>query len=137
MSTSYRPEQIRAADIVRAFTSDLVQMEYPVTNLQPFDTLSVRFCQLDIAVLPRTDSPAGTAIRLQGEYHERRLQRQKDATQRYVLEHNGWEVIDFWFYAMPNLWSKERSPEIERKTIKEVLMLIDDARFLQKNKKNK
>jgi len=130
MSTSYRPEQMRAADIVRSITFDRVIVEHPVTDLQPIDTLSVPFCQLDIAVLPPSEpASVGTAIRLQGQYHERKLQRQKDVTQRYVLEGNGWEVCDFWFYAMPNLWASERSEKIESKTIEEVLLATLNCRF--------
>ena len=130
MGTEYRPEQMRAAEILEKVflpQQKIIKLEFEVTDLQPIDTLSCPYCCLDIVILDGL-APAdggGIAIRMQGSIHERHIKRIKDADQRIVLEGNGWKVVDFWYYEMPNLWSKERNSDVEAGTLLEILKKVE------------
>lgn len=131
MITEFRPEQIRAANIIKKLLArdQILKLEYDVTDLQQVDTLSCPYCCLDIAILNRIGKSPGIAIRMQGGIHERHNRRLKDADQRAVLEGNGWIVIDFWYYEMPNLWSDKRTDNIELHTLREVFVKMDGLLF--------
>jgi hypothetical protein len=123
MTLEYRPEQMRAADILlKLFRGKTVKLEYEVTNLQPIDTLSCPYCCLDIAILDGLSAgEPGIAIRMQGAIHEKHNRRLKDDDQKHVLQGNGWKVVDFWYYDMPSLWSKKRNEKIEITTLIEIM----------------
>jgi len=80
---------------------------------------------LDIAIISPARKAPGVAIRMQGQIHERRLRKLRDADQRIVLEGNGWKVIDFWYYAMPNLWEDKRNEAIEFSSMTEVMKKME------------
>ena len=39
----------------------------------------------------------------------------KDLDQKLVLMHNGWEVFDFWYNEMPELWNQKKYTENDAK----------------------
>jgi len=120
--TEFRPEQLRAAKIIResiARDPNQVVCEYEIHNLKPVDFNKINYCCPDIA-----DKLARVVYRLNGQIHERKIQRQKDEIQKEVLEGNGWKVIDFWYYDMPNLFAKERTPLTNRLASREVIEKI-------------
>jgi len=80
---------------------------------------------LDIAIVSPKRKAPGVAIRMQGPVHEKHNRALKDADQRIVLEGNGWKVIDFWYYAMPNLWTDRRNEAVEFSSMTEVMKRME------------
>jgi len=136
MATEFRPEQIRAANIIKKLLAkdQRLKLEYDVTDLLPIDAISCPYCCLDIAILNHLGSSPGIAIRMQGQIHEKHNRRLKDEDQKIVLEGNGWIVVDFWYYAMPNLWNPERNEMIELNTFVEVMKKVDGLLYDRKIK---
>jgi len=136
MATEFRPEQIRAANIIKKLLAkdQRLKLEYDVTDLQPIDAISCPYCCLDIAILNHLGSSPGIAIRLQGEIHEKHNRRLKDDDQKFVLEGNGWIVVDFWYYKMLALWKRTRDENTELDTFVEVMKAMDGLLYDRKIK---
>jgi len=130
--TEYRSEQVFAYDILRTYYPKLtVKMEHELHNLKDVDGIKAKFCQPDITI--SFGVKCGTkhvkkqiAIRLNGEVHDRSKQKIKDADQKIILEGNGWQVVDFWYYNMPNLFDSNKTVRKERSAMLEILKGIKD-----------
>jgi len=111
--TEYRSEQVFAYDTIMSYyPHNQVKMEYEIHGLS-------KYCQLDIAILPEK-----IAIRLNGEVHEKKIQKIKDEDQKIMLEEDGWKVIDFWYYDMPFLFDTNRTPNKDIEAVLECLKRI-------------
>ena len=125
--TEYRSEQVFAYDILRTYyPKTVVKMEHELHDLKDVDGIKAKFCQVDITIIFGVKS--GTkhtvkkiAVRLNGEVHDRSKQKIKDEDQKIILEGNGWQVVDFWYYNMPNLFDSNKTERKERSAMLEVL----------------
>lgn len=107
VDTDYRPEQIFARDYIAEKYPDWIQkLEYKMYNLT-LDDVKYRNCILDIAITNKK-----IAIRLNGGYHfSSGRQELKDELQKEALKQDGWRVVDFDHYKMPNLFKKKKNEE--------------------------
>jgi len=120
--TEFRQEQLRAAKIIResiAQDPSQVVCEYEIHNLKPVDFNKINYCCPDIF-----DKLSKTVYRVMGKIHEKKIPRQKDEIQKEVLEGNGYKVIDFWYYDMPNLFARNRTSKRNRLASREVIEKI-------------
>ena len=121
--TEYRSEEVFAYETIVEYatqmlkTKPVIKMQYELRNLNEVDGLKVDYCCPDIVIL----EPTKVAIRLNGQIHENRQRRIKDEDQRIVLEGNGWIVLDFWFYDMPNLYDSLKTKKKTQDAVFEVL----------------
>ena len=53
--------------------------------------------------------------------HDGKKQKIKDEDQKIILEGNGWQVVDFWYHEMPNLFDSNKTEKKEREAMWEVL----------------
>ena len=128
--TEYRSEQVFAYDLIRSYyPTYTVKMEHELHDLHDVDGVKAKFCQPDITVC--FGVKCGTkhdkkkiAIRLNGEVHDRSTQKMKDEDQRIVLEGNGWQVVDFWYFKMPNLFDSNRTEKKDFDAALECLKVI-------------
>lgn len=106
-NTEYRPEQMLCAEHLRALLGDkyTVTLEKPLENLEPLEDIKMTRCIPDIMI---TGNNSKIVIRLMGAIHEKPKKVMKDLDQRLVLEHNGWKVVDFWYFCMPELWNPKK-----------------------------
>lgn len=121
----YRDEQMLCAEILRRKLDVLpghIKTEYPVEGLE-WEGEKIG-CVLDVAIVP-TGVQYKIAIRLNGEIHTKKRNENHDEKQKLALEAQGWQVFDFWDWKMPNLWSKERTPEIDKKAELEILKMLE------------
>lgn len=121
--SEYRQEQLHAAKIIREFIAkdpNKIVCEYEVINLDPVDFNKIDYCCPDIV-----DLESKTAYRLMGGIHEKKQRRMKDEIQKEVLEGNGWKVIDFWYYDMPNLFANKRTFQNNALAVQEVIDTIN------------
>ena len=115
--TEYRTEQVFAYDILRnAYPNFVVKMEHELHDLKDVDGIKAKYCQPDIIILPKK-----IAVRLNGEVHDGKKQKIKDEDQKIILEGNGWQVVDFWYHEMPNLFDSNKTEKKEREAMWEVL----------------
>ncbi len=121
--TEYRSEEVFAYETIVEYASKIlkvkpvIKMQYEIRELDEVDGLTVDYCCPDIAIL----EPTKVAIRLNGQIHENKKRRLKDEDQRIVLEGNGWKVLDFWFYDMPNLYDQNPTKKKTEEAVFEVL----------------
>ena len=121
--TEYRSEEVFAYETIVEYatqilkTKPVIKMQYEIRNLKEVDGLKVDYCCPDIVIL----EPTKVAIRLNGQIHENKKRRIKDEDQRIVLEGNGWIVLDFWFYDMPNLYDSCKTSKKTTDAVFEVL----------------
>lgn len=123
--SEFRPEQLWAGDIIKACLPQGYRFFYELelTDLHDVDGFRAKFCKPDIAL---TSQHRKVAIRLNGGYHNKKSQKMKDANQRIILEGNGWDVVDFNYEEMPNLWTSNRSDKkIRNLATAEVLTRIE------------
>ncbi len=119
----YRPEQMFAGEVIRKIKPKGYEFFYEkeITDLKPIEGTKVPFCKPDI-VLINEERKMKIAIRLNGSWHDRDTQRKKDFWQKFVLEGNGWIVVDFNHYEMPSLWFGNKEIWQERqKALHEIL----------------
>lgn len=104
-NTRNRPEQLLAKLIIEKILGYQIESEYFVKDLKPVGekdfSKTNQIPTLDLAIPDRK-----IAIRLQGPYHDELKQIRKDRIQKFVLEGNGWIVIDFVHTDMPVLFQK-------------------------------
>ena len=101
----YRKEQLFSRDFLADLYPNWVfRLEYRMYNLT-IDEKKYRNAVLDIAITNEK-----IAIRLNGGYHTGQ-QKVKDEFQKDALTQDGWWVIDFDHYMMPNLFKKNKNDE--------------------------
>lgn len=89
---------------------DLVTREYE-------DTFSERQKKetIDIVVYPLLTKPI--AVRIQDKHHSTQRMGVIDNIQNFMLEWNGYRVVDIWHYECPELW-KDKVNDISRKEVR-------------------
>ena len=125
MSTEYRPEQLWAADIINACLPPgfVMGLEHELTDLHDVGEMKAKYACPDIVILSQHRT---VAIRMQGSIHKKKKQRMKEEDQKVILEGNGWDVVDFWFDVMTDLWTNNRSDKETRiKATRGVLAAIE------------
>ena len=102
----YRPEQMYCAELLRQLLPQgyEVLLEHPVKNLD-HPELGRKAAILDIAVVGMDSK---YAIRLMGAIHDNKKKQIKDQDQRLALMEYGWQVFDFSYYDMPELWNQKK-----------------------------
>ena len=122
-NTEYRPEQMLCTKILRKMLGKKYEVltEYPVSNLEPHGGLEVKYCQPDIVIINK-DRGIKIAIRLMGEIHDKPKKKIKDQDQKIILMYNGWDVFDFWYNEMPELWNQKKYSEEDAK--KSIIRII-------------
>jgi len=119
----YRPEQMFAGEVIRKTMPKGYKFFYEkeITDLEPIEGTKIPFCKLDIALI-NEERNTKIAIRFQGTYHDRDTQRKKDFWQQFVLQGNGWIVVNFNHFEMPSLWFGNKEIWQERqKALHEIL----------------
>lgn len=130
-----RPEQLLAYELIMQYGMGIesLETEYSLKRkIKVVDHIDLRYPRsptLDIAIFLKNKK---IGIRVNGHYHDSRTR--KDRIQKLVLEHplNGWKIIDFWYFAMPNLFNK--NPKIEL-AYEEVRRELEGVIRLEKPKK--
>jgi very-short-patch-repair endonuclease len=120
-NTSYRIEQMRAIEILKElYTKSEIETEYVIRNLT-IDGKKTSPAIVDIVIKPQK-----IAIRLNGEIHTKSAsRRKKDENQKIALEEAGWKVVDFWYYKLPNLWTRNKyTEEIRKKAREEIIKCL-------------
>lgn len=109
-NTKNRPEQLLAADIIRAHTSFDVQTEVTL-NLKATDSVNLtgeRAPKVDILLTPHSLSRYMTeqkiVIRCMGAIHKQKRRQNYDRVQRHFMTDNNIAVYDFWYDKMPYLF---------------------------------
>lgn len=119
----YRPEQLFAGEIIKKIMPPSYKFFYEkeITDLKPIDGIEIPFCKPDIVLINQVRNTK-IAIRFQGTYHDKSIQRRKDEFQKLVLEGNDWIVKDFKHEEMPSLWFGNKEIWQERqKALHEIL----------------
>lgn len=116
---NHRLEQMKAVRLLRKlFPESEVNIipEYEVQLPIPFQDIKQSFCQPDIALISKMRPQClNMVIRMMGPIHETEHQKRKDEDQFYCLIANGYLVVDFWYFRMPNLWKTGIKDESEKK----------------------